>query len=191
MTDVTNDEQEGTVDDFTLQSLGTYMLFDQIDNETSQDMCEFLIKSNILLPEELELSIYINSPGGCVYSSFAIIDLLKASKLKIKTIGTGVIASMAALIFISGEKGKRVLTKNAFIMTHQFNQVSEGKYHEILAQRSHEDDIHNRFVAHFKEHTNMSEQQIKDVILGSSDKWITPEQALEYGMCDAIDYQFE
>jgi ATP-dependent protease ClpP protease subunit len=46
--------------------------------------------------------------------------------------------------------------------------------------------MHTRFIQHFLRHTKMTEKQVKDVFLGPSDKWLTPKDALKYGLCDHI-----
>jgi ATP-dependent Clp protease protease subunit len=180
-------EEEMGIDSISLASLGAYMLYDEVDNETSRDLCEFLIKANYLFDKKQVLTILVNSPGGQMYDGFAIIDLMDTSRLKIKTVGIGMIASMASLITTAGTKGMRTMTKNSFVMTHQFSTYFEGKYHEVIATRKHDDDLHTRCIEHFLRHTKMTEKQIKDVILGSSDKWLTAKEALKYGMCDKIE----
>ena len=174
------------IDDVPLHSLGAYMLFDEVCPESVQGLCEFIIKANYIFPKEKPLTILINSPGGDCYDGFSVIDLMETSRLKIQTVAIGLIASMASMIVTAGSPGMRVMTKNAFIMTHQFSTYFEGKYHEILATRDHDDELHRRFIEHFRKHTTMTEKQIKDVFLGPSDKWITAKEALKYGLCDRI-----
>lgn len=179
-------KDEPTIDNITLQSLGVYMLFEQIDQESSHDLCEFIIKSNYIFDEKQPLTLMINSPGGGVYDAFGIIDLMESSKLEIHTVGVGMIASMAALIFTAGTKGHRIMSRNSFIMTHQFSQGVEGRYHEFVSQRGHEDEIHDRFIQHFIRTSKMNEKQIKDILLSTSDRWISAKDALKYGLCDQI-----
>jgi ATP-dependent Clp protease protease subunit len=183
---VVNSKEEVTMDNFSLQSIGAYMLFSPIDEESAEDLCEFIIKANYLFTPEQPITLLINSPGGIVYDAFGIIDLMESSKLEIQTVGIGAIASMAALIFTAGTKGKRIMSRNSFIMTHQFHQSVEGRYHEFVAQRSHEDELHTRFVDHFVRHTKMTEKQVNDVLLSTSDRWITAKEALKFGLCDSI-----
>ena len=184
-------KQEERFELITLQSLGAYMLFRPIDDESSQDLCEFIIKANYSFAPDQPLTILINSPGGSVYDGFGIIDLMECSRLKIQTVAIGMVGSMAALLFSAGTKGMRIMSRNSYIMTHQFSQGVEGKYHEFIAQRSHEDELHNRFVQHFIRHTKMTEKQINDILLGASDKWISAKEALKYGLCDKIQDPWE
>lgn len=174
------------IEDLSLQTLGAFSLFDEINQESMKELSEFIIKSNYVFSEDETITILINSPGGDVFDGFGIVDLMECSRLDIQTVGIGLIASMASLIFIAGTEGKRIMSKNSWIMTHQFFEALEGKYHELLAQRDHQDQLQERFVDHFKRHSGMSEKQIKDIILGKSDNWISPKEALKFGLCDEI-----
>ena len=162
------------------------MLFRPVDEESSEDLCEFIIKSNYIFPPDQPLTILINSPGGGVYDGFGIIDLMECSRLKIATVAIGVVASMASMIFTAGSKGMRTMSRNSYIMTHQFHNWFEGRYHEFVAGRDHEDDLHQRFIQHFVRHSKMTEKQVADILLGPSDKWINAKDALKYGLCDRI-----
>ena len=185
-TEPTISSSEPTIDNFSLHSMGVYMLFSPIDEESSEDLCEFVIKANYIFPADQPITLLINSPGGSVYDGFGIIDLMESSKLKIHTVGIGMVASMAALIFTAGEKGHRSMSRNAFIMTHQFSQATEGRYHEFVSQRPHEDELHGRFVQHFLNHSKMTEKQINDILLSPADKIISAKEALKFGLCDSI-----
>lgn len=183
---VKNEEQSSSFDNFSLQSVGAYMMFQEVDPEASKDFCEFLIKANFVFPADQMLTILINSPGGDVYDGFGMIDLMECSKLKIQTVAVGIVASMAALVFTGGERGHRIMTKNSYIMTHQFSQWFDGKYHELIAHRQHEDDLQQRFVQHFMKHSKLSQKQVIDILLRSSDTWISAKEALKLGLCDKI-----
>lgn len=173
-------------DSISLGMLGAYLFFDEVNNESTRGLCEFIIKANYVFPKEVPLTILINSMGGGVYDGFGVIDLMELSKNPIKTVAVGAVGSMASLIFTAGSKGKRTMTRNSYMMTHQFSTGIEGKYHEILAARPHDDDIHKRFIEHFKRHSKMTEAQIKKIFLGSSDVTITAKEALKFGLCDVI-----
>jgi ATP-dependent protease ClpP protease subunit len=93
---------------------------------------------------------------------------------------------MATLLTTAGTIGERIMTKNTYVMVHQFSDSIEGKYHELVAMRKSQDDLHRRFIKHFVDRTKMSEKQVKDILMGSSDKWLTAKEALKYGLCDKI-----
>jgi len=178
-------------DAMTLESFGSHLIFEPIDSESSRYFAEFIIKSNYLYGKDHVATVLINSPGGSVYDGFGIIDLMECSKVKIQTVAIGCVASMASLIFVCGTPGLRVMSRNAYIMTHQFSEYLEGKYHDLVAARTHEDELHARFVSFYKKHSTMTEQQINEILLKSSDTYINAEKALEYGLCDKIQDPWE
>lgn len=187
-----NDEVKENIDNISLASMGAYLFFDEVNSETTKDLCEFLVKANYIFgPTNQSVTILVNSPGGDVYDGFGIVDLMECSKVKIQTVGIGQVVSMASLIFTAGSKGLRVMSRNSFIMTHQFYSYFEGKYHELVAQRDHDDALQERFVQHFLKHSKMTEKQIKSVLLAKSDYWIDAKEALKLGLCDKIQDPWE
>lgn len=174
------------IEAMSLSSIGAYMFFEEVDSDSAKPLCEFLIKSNFIFDDTVPLTLFINSPGGSVYDGWSIVDLMYASRLKIQTVGIGLMASMAAVMFTAGTKGSRIMTPNSYMMTHQFSDCMEGKFHELVAHREHQDDLHDKFVKHFTSRTKMTARQVEDVLLGSTDKMLTPKECLKYGLCDVI-----
>lgn len=179
------------INTLSLAALGTYMLFEEIDADTIKPACEFIIKANYVFDKDIPLTLMINSPGGNAYDGFALIDTMDTSRLQIRTVGIGMIASMGAMIFTAGSPGKRMMTHNSFMMLHQHSGYNEGKYHEFVAYREHEDDLHKRFVQHLLKRSKLKEKQIRDIFLGKSDKWIEPKEALRLGLCDVVKNPWE
>lgn len=175
-----------TIDGVSLTNLGTYMLFEEINEETSLKLCEFLLKANIIFDDEDTVTLFLNSPGGDSSCGWAIIDLMESSRINVATRAVGEIASMASAIFVAGTKGQRIMTPNTSVMTHQFSTVIEGKAHELVAVRKIHDHLEEQFIQHFVKHTAMTAKQVKDVLLGPSDTWLTPKECLKYGICDSI-----
>lgn len=175
-------------DDTSLADLGVYLLFDPIDEGTAYDLCEFIIKANYVFEDDRPITIFVNTPGGSVYDGFSIVDVMTTSRVPIQTVAMGAVCSMGSLIFTSGTPGKRIMTKNAYIMTHQFSQSGGGpaKFHELVASREHEDELHARFIDHFVKTTKLSKDQIEGILLNHTDKWLTAEDALKHGICDKI-----
>ena len=83
---------------------------------------------------EKDISIYINSPGGLVYSGLALYDTIQYIKPKVATICMGVAASMAALLLAAGSKGKRYALPNSRVMIHQPLGGAEGQAADIEIQ---------------------------------------------------------
>lgn len=175
-----------SADMFSLESVGAYMYFDDVTQDSTRELAEFIIKSNFVFASNTTLSILINSYGGDVYSGFGAIDVMEISRLPIQTVGIGAICSMASLIFTAGTPGKRIMARNAYIMTHQYLDEVEGKYHDFVAMRKSQDEMHKRFIRHFVSRTKMTERQVKSTLLSGTDKWINAKDALKLGLCDQI-----
>lgn len=179
-------QQIVTLDNVSLSSMGVYMLFDEINENTSKATCDFLLKANLLFPSNNTVTMFINSQGGNVSDGWAIIDIMETSHIGIQTVGIGEIASMAATIFVAGDKGKRILSRNSYVMTHQFAGFLAGKSHEMVAARKIHDRLENQFIKFFVQNTKMNEKQVRDVLLRESDTYLEPKEALKYGLCDIV-----
>jgi ATP-dependent Clp protease protease subunit len=170
----------------SLPSLGAYMLFGAVDQDTAYEACEFIIKANMLQSTDNPLTFLINSEGGHVNDGFAIIDVMDTSRLPVQTVGTGLIASMALLILAAGHKGTRTITKNTEIMAHQWIGGMEGKFHELMAVTNEHIRVKALFIQHFLRHSSMNEKQINDVLFAPSDRWLTPQECKKFGLCDHV-----
>ncbi len=131
-----------------------------------------------------DISIYINSPGGSVYSGLAIYDTMRFVKPDIHTMCVGVAMSMGSLLLAGGTKGKRAALPNSRILIHQPSAGFEGQStdieihaREILNVRDRLDDI-------YAENTGLSKEQVRRDM--ERDRFFTAEQALEYGLIDRV-----
>jgi ATP-dependent Clp protease protease subunit len=131
-----------------------------------------------------DISIYINSPGGSVYSGLAIYDTMRFVKPDIHTMCVGVAMSMGSLLLAGGTKGKRAALPNSRILIHQPSAGFEGQStdieihaREILNVRDRLDDI-------YAENTGLSKEQVREDM--ERDRFFTAEQALEYGLIDRV-----
>lgn len=131
-----------------------------------------------------DISIYINSPGGSVYSGLAIYDTMKFVKPDIATMCVGVAMSMGSLLLAGGTKGKRAALPNSRILIHQPSAGFEGQStdieihaREILGVRERLDEI-------YAENTGLSKEQVREDM--ERDRFFTSEQALKYGLIDRV-----
>jgi ATP-dependent Clp protease protease subunit len=188
MTNYLDNEDGSRVDfnDISLESLGSHMLFGAVDNETIKEAVGFILKANQIFPSNRSVSLFLNTVGGDCYDGFALIDVMGISKLNVKTIGLGNIMSMGVLLLCAGTKGKRYMTKNTQVMAHQFYDGSEGKFHELVSAYKANLYLEKQFLQHFKSHTTMSEKQIKDVMFGPSDRWLSPTECKKFGLIDQV-----
>jgi ATP-dependent Clp protease, protease subunit len=131
-----------------------------------------------------DISLYINSPGGVVYSGLAIYDTMQYIKPDVQTICFGVAMSMGSLLLAGGTPGKRLALPNSRILIHQPTGGFEGQSadieihaREILALRERIDEIY----AH---HTGQPIERIHDDM--DRDRFFTGEEAREYGLIDRV-----
>ncbi|MCS5651398.1 MAG: ATP-dependent Clp protease proteolytic subunit, partial [Candidatus Marinimicrobia bacterium] len=99
---------------------------DVVNPDNCKEVIEFILKQNTEKKRKKRLQLMICSPGGDMPACFALIDVMKGSKIPIHTVGLGLIASCGLLLFITGEKGHRVLTPNTSILSHQFSWGNWG-----------------------------------------------------------------
>lgn len=78
------------------------------------------------------------------------------------------------------------MTRNCEVMAHQFWGEIDGKFHDLLAQTKALEYTQHQFMQHFLRHSNMSEGQIKDILFGPTDRWLTPAECKDFGLIDEI-----
>jgi ATP-dependent Clp protease protease subunit len=131
-----------------------------------------------------EISLYINSPGGSVTSTLAIIDTMNHLKNDISTVCVGIAASGAALVLSSGTKGKRMALPNSEVMIHQPLGGAEGQASDIEISAKHilkTRAILNKLLA---KNTGQSVSRIeKDV---DRDFFMDADEAKKYGIIDQV-----
>lgn len=166
-----------------------YYLFNQeFDNSSTGSAISFILQRN-LMPEKSQpkqIKMIINSPGGELHSAFALIDTMKGSSVPIWTFGLGLVASCGLLAFIAGEKGKRFVTRNTAILSHQYSWGSYGKEHELFSKVIEFNNSSERIMNHYKKCTGLSEKKIKEVLLPPEDVWLSAQDAVKYGLADKI-----
>ena len=167
---------------------GIMYFSDGFDSQTTKPVIQAIIEKN-LMPDSSrpkELTLVINSPGGQVHSAFALIDTMKGSAIPVKTVGLGMIASCGLLTFMSGTKGRRVITPNTSILSHQYSWGSGGKEHELFARVREFELSTARMLEHYKKCTGLSEKKVRDILLPPEDRWLSAKEALKYGIADKI-----
>jgi ATP-dependent Clp protease protease subunit len=166
---------------------GIYVLIDSIDTESVKPVVEWILHENHVRKKKYkELLLMICSDGGNLEQAFALIDVMRSSKVAIKTVGLGSISSAGLMIFLAGTRGRRVLTPNTSILSHQFSWESEGKSHELFATIKEFELTQKRMVALYRDATGLEDDVIRKVLLPPQDVWLSAEEALQYHICDAI-----
>jgi ATP-dependent Clp protease protease subunit len=167
---------------------GIYYMADGFTYESTKPIVNWIIEKNLLPSKDRpkELTLIINSPGGSVHAAFALIDTMKGSAIPIKTVGLGLIASCGVLTFMAGKKGKRILTPNTSILSHQYSWGSGGKEHELFARVREFELSSERMIEHYKKCTGLKEKVIRDILLPAQDVWLSAEEAVKYNIADEI-----
>lgn len=173
---------------YAMWEAGIYYMADGFTSESTKPIVQWIIEKNLLPDSERpeELTLIINSPGGSVHAAFALIDTLRGSAIPVKTVGMGLIASCGLLTFMAGTKGRRFLTPNTSILSHQYSWGSGGKEHELFARVKEFELSSARMMEHYKKCTGMSEKKIREVLLPAEDVWLSAEEAVKHGIADKV-----
>jgi ATP-dependent Clp protease, protease subunit len=170
-----------------LQDAGMYVFMDEVSSESIKPIIEWiLVENHVAKKKKKELLLMICSDGGSMEDAFALIDVMKASSVPIKTVGLGSVASSGLLIFLAGAPGRRILTPNTSILSHQYSWGSDGKHHELFAITKEFGLAQTRMVRHYQETTGLDEETIKTKLLPPNDVYLSADEALELGICDFI-----
>ena len=170
-----------------LNDNGIYVLMDEIDSESIRPAVEWILHENHVRKKKFkELLLMVCSDGGEIGSAFALIDVMRSSKIPVKTVGLGCIASCGLLIFLAGAPGRRVLTPNTSVLSHQFSWDVGGKAHELFATVKEFDLTQKRMIEHYRRSTGLDDETIRQVLLPPQDVYLDAEEAMKYKICDAI-----
>jgi ATP-dependent Clp protease protease subunit len=170
-----------------LSDYGIIYISGAIDQGAAENVCKQIIECNIK-QEVNQVQLIINSPGGLCSAGFSIIDIMEWSRIPVYTTGIGMIASMALLIFMAGEKGRRVITPRTSILSHRYYGMKIGSHSELIASRKEEDLEHERIIRHYIDYSAIKDKtELERVLLREVDTWLTPQEAVQYGIADAIE----
>ena len=154
------------IDDYTANTLQAQLLYlDSVDSGK-------------------DISIYINSPGGSVYAGLGIYDTMQFINSDVATICTGMAASMAAVLLVSGAEGKRSALTHSRVMIHQPLGGVQGQASDIEITAREIQKLKAELYTIISDH---SKQPFEKVWADSDrDYWMTATEAQEYGMIDRV-----
>ncbi len=146
------------------------------------------ISAKLLLLEaedhERDIYLYINSPGGSVYAGMAIYDTMQFVRPDVSTICLGMAASMGQFLLCAGQKGKRYSLPHGRILMHQPLGQMQGQASDIKIHAENMMRTKQEMAELLSFHTGQTVEQISTD--SDRDRWFTAQQALDYGMIDAI-----
>ncbi len=133
---------------------------------------------------EKDITMYVNSPGGQVYAGLAIIDAMNLVKPDIITVCTGTAASMGSMILSSGTKGKRFGLPNSMVLIHQPLGMVEGQASDIEITANEILRLKDLLGGMLADNVGKDKKEVIEDM--DRDKYMTIEQALEYGIVDKV-----
>ncbi len=158
-----------------------------LGTEINDDVANIIIAQFLFLESEdpdKDIVLYINSPGGVIYSGLAIYDTMQVIRANVTTTCVGMAASMAAILLASGTKGRRTALPNARIMIHQPHGGARGQASDIEIQARETRYLKDVLIDILVQATGKSKEQIhKDI---DRDNYMSPAQAKEYGLVDEV-----
>jgi ATP-dependent Clp protease, protease subunit len=131
-----------------------------------------------------DISLYINSPGGVIYSGLAVYDTMQYVSPKVSTICVGLAASMGSVLLTAGANGKRVALPNSRIMLHQPLGGAQGQASDIEIQAREILWLKKRLYEIIAHHTGKDVETIERD--GDRDYWLSPTEARDYGLIDTV-----
>ena len=154
-----------------------------IDDNLASLVCAQLLFLESENPKK-EISFYINSPGGIVWSGLAIYDTMQYISSKIMTICIGQAASAGSLLLTAGEKGMRFSLPNSRIMVHQPSGGYQGQVTDIEIQTNEIIKTKKRLNEIYSKHTNKKLNEISEIM--ERDKYFSPQEAIKFGLIDKV-----
>ncbi len=131
-----------------------------------------------------DVSIYINSPGGSVYAGLGIYDTMQYISSDVATLCTGMAASMAAVLLVSGEKGKLFALTHSLVMIHQPMGGAQGQASDIEITAREIKKLKAELYNIIADHSGQPFEKVERD--SDRDYWMTSQEALEYGMIDRV-----
>ena len=154
-----------------------------IDDNIASLICAQLLFLESENPKK-EISFYINSPGGIIWSGLAIYDTMQYISSKIMTICIGQAASAGSLLLTAGEKDMRFSLPNSRIMIHQPSGGYQGQVTDIEIQTTEIIKIKKRLNQIYSKHSGKDISEIESIM--ERDKYFSPQEAINFGLIDKV-----
>jgi len=181
-----NDALGGNLDDTVYNRLlkeRIIFLGTEVTDQVANRICAQLLLLAAEDPQR-DIWLYINSPGGSVYSGMAIYDTMQFIANDVSTVAMGMAASMGQLLLCAGTRGKRYALPHARIMMHQPSGGIGGTAADIAIQAEQMLYTKRMFQERVAFHTGQTPDQIEAD--SDRDRWFTAEEARDYGFIDKV-----
>ena len=158
-------------------------LGEDVNEHTANSVVAQLLHLAYVDPQA-DISLYINSPGGSVYDGMAIYDTINFIKPDVATYGIGLQASMGAFLLSSGAKGKRFCLPHAKVMIHQPSSGTHGKVTDMEIDMKETLEVKEMLAKIMAKNTGQKLTKVKSDM--ERDYWMTPDEAVKYGLIDKV-----
>ncbi|MBF1038923.1 MAG: ATP-dependent Clp protease proteolytic subunit [Candidatus Nanosynbacter sp.] len=158
-------------------------LGEDVNEHTANSVVAQLLHLAYVDPQA-DISLYINSPGGSVYDGMAIYDTMNFIKPDVATYGIGLQASMGAFLLSSGAKGKRFCLPHAKVMIHQPSSGTHGKVTDMEIDMKETLEVKEMLAKIMAKNTGQKLAKVKSDM--ERDYWMTPDEAVKYGLIDKV-----
>ena len=158
-------------------------LGEDVNEHTANSVVAQLLHLAYVDPQA-DISLYINSPGGSVYDGMAIYDTMNFIKPDVATYGIGLQASMGAFLLSSGAEGKRFCLPHAKVMIHQPSSGTHGKVTDMEIDMKETLEVKEMLAKIMAKNTGQKLAKVKSDM--ERDYWMTPDEAVKYGLIDKI-----
>jgi ATP-dependent Clp protease protease subunit len=158
-----------------------------LGTEITSDVANSVIAQLLHLEQEdskKDIQMYINSPGGSVSATLAMIDTMNHIKPDVSTICVGIAASGGAWMLSFGAKGKRYILPNAEVMIHQPLGGAQGQATDMQIQIERMARLKTKMIKHLSNNTGQSIKKVASDV--ERDYWLPAKEAVAYGIVDKI-----
>jgi len=191
-------DEEAELQEIFMEAMGkppelrTMMMFGEVDEEKTIDLIAGLIMLSDGSPsssEELKpINFYISTYGGNADDMFALYDMMNVTKEKcvISTIGLGKVMSAGVLLLSAGTRGHRRIGQHCRVMIHSVAAGNMGNLHSLQNEMDAIKNLQDEYIDALVQNTNMSRKQIRKLLDRKVNVYLSPEEAVEYGIVDEI-----
>jgi ATP-dependent Clp protease, protease subunit len=154
-----------------------------VNDQTANLVCAQLLFLESENPDK-DIFLYINSPGGSVSAGLSVYDTMNFIKPEVSTLCMGMAASMGSFLLMAGAKGKRLALPNSRVMIHQPSGGAQGQASDIEIQAREIIKTRAQLNRIYAERTGQTVDKIEADM--ERDMWLSPTEALEYGLIDQV-----
>ncbi len=158
-----------------------------VDGEVEDGMADLIIAQLLFLESanpELDINMYINSPGGAVTSGLAIYDTMNYIQPDVRTICIGQAASMGSILLSNGAKGKRFSLPSSRVMIHQVSGGAQGQASDVKLQYQEMERLNNLLIEYMAKNVGKSIEETK--VDMDRDYFMSSKEAVKYGIIDKV-----